>query len=165
LSWQALIKCYNQGPKQAADVFDAVIREHEAKKQVVVSAGSSSSSSSSSSGAGKAAGKGKGPVVDDGWGDDDLDVDAPVKTRPTNVATGTGRPGDVDVEKGSGGRGTAAVVLGGLDASDRMLQAVQAQRDRFMKVRESLTVAAAVLKCSTLHPASCSSSCICPSGE
>jgi hypothetical protein len=40
---------------------------------------------------------------------------------------------DVDIEKGSGGRGVAGVVLGE-SKGDRMMAAVQGQRDRFMKI-------------------------------
>ena len=40
---------------------------------------------------------------------------------------------DVDIEKGSGGRGVAGVVLGE-SKGDRMMAAIQGQRDRFMKI-------------------------------
>jgi hypothetical protein len=41
---------------------------------------------------------------------------------------------DLNIEKGSGGRGVAAVVLGESSGGDRMMIAVQGQRDRFMKI-------------------------------
>lgn len=41
---------------------------------------------------------------------------------------------DCDIEKGSGGKGVAAVVLGESTGGDRMMLAVQGQRDRFMKI-------------------------------
>ena len=114
---KALIKCYNN--KQSGDVFDAVIKEHEDKEKaklqlqqqqttIVVKANTV---------------KGGGGVTSDGWGDDDLDVDTPVKPKARDHSEDKGH--DSDVETGSGGRGTALVVLGGLDAGDRMLQAVR----------------------------------------
>ena len=113
---KALIKCYNN--KQSGDVFDAVIKEHEDKEKakqqqtILVKA--------------KAVHNGGGGVMSDGWGDDDLDVDTPVKPKVRDHNEDNGH--DSDVEKGSGGRGTALVVLGGLDAGDRMLQAVRPSR-------------------------------------
>lgn len=45
-----------------------------------------------------------------------------------------------DLEIGSGGKGTAAAVIKGLDSSDRLIQAVQHQRDRYMKIAKDKEV-------------------------
>ena len=108
---KALIKCYNN--KQSGDVFDAVIKEHEDKEKAKQQQQTILVKATNAHGGG---------VMSDGWGDDDLDVDTPVKPKVRDHHVDNGH--DIDVEKGSGGRGTALVVLGGLDAGDRMLQAV-----------------------------------------
>lgn len=73
----------------------------------------------------------------------DVDVGSPSNVNLSQSADdargwdGVKSPGgalaDVDIEKGSGGRGVAGVVLGE-SKGDRMMAAVQGQRDRFMKI-------------------------------
>ena len=51
----------------------------------------------------------------------------------SSSASGQGLGAGGDLERGSGGAGTAALLAEASDGSDRMLQAIQSQRDRFMK--------------------------------
>ena len=120
---KALIKCYNQNgtstassssSKSSMDIFEAVIAQHAATtaqegKTLVVNTNTMMNNTH----------LGVGGVVGDITGE--FNVNSEVLGE------------EEDVEKGSGGKGTAAVVLGGIDAGDRMLQAVLSQRDRFMK--------------------------------